>query len=129
MHNLYKLLNVERDATVETIAGAMERLTRQASALANTAPERSQQMRENIREVREFLLSGEEQRRRYDEQLQISDEQDRARAAAAAAADRPITLLDPELGSVVSNAVQLIRAGLYTAKASKIGKELDQQQP
>jgi curved DNA-binding protein CbpA len=121
--DLYEVLGVGRDATAEAITEAAERLTRQASALANTAPERSQQLRELIRAAKELLLAGDEQRRRYDEELRRSDEEERARAAAAAAAKRPLTLLDPALGPVVGNAVRIVRAGLYTPSASKVVQE------
>jgi hypothetical protein len=63
----YAYLRLAPGATAEDIQRAVERLSRQASALALTAPERSQLMRENIRAIKHDLLSGPEQRRQYDE--------------------------------------------------------------
>jgi len=65
----YETLGLEPDAPIGTIADAIERLSRQASALANTAPERSQQLRDRIRAMRQDLMSGPEARRRYDERI------------------------------------------------------------
>lgn len=64
--NWYAYLRLPRDATAQEIAGAVERLSRQASALSVTAPERSQLLRETIRAMKRDLLSGPENRRRYD---------------------------------------------------------------
>src|SRR5580700_6843887 len=50
----------------EQIAQAVERLSRQAAALAVTAPERSQRLRDTIRLIKRDLLSGQENRQRYD---------------------------------------------------------------
>lgn len=63
----YAYLRVPPDATTEQIEQAVERLSRQASALAATAPERSQQLRETIRSIKRDLLTGPESRQRYDE--------------------------------------------------------------
>jgi hypothetical protein len=63
----YAFLRLEPDATEEEITAAVERLSRQASALATTAPERSQQLRETLRSIKRDLLSGPESRQRYDQ--------------------------------------------------------------
>jgi Double zinc ribbon len=62
----YAFLNLPADAASEEIERAVERLSRQAAALAATAPERSQQLRDKIRAVKRDLLSGPESRARYD---------------------------------------------------------------
>ena len=63
----YAVLRLTPDASAEEIASAVERLSRQASALATTAPERSQQLRETLRSIKRDLLSGPENRQRYDQ--------------------------------------------------------------
>jgi Double zinc ribbon len=65
-HDWYAYLRLPSEATTEEIGHAVERLSRQASALAATAPERSQLLRETIRSIKRDLLSGPESRRRYD---------------------------------------------------------------
>lgn len=65
-NNWYALLRLSPAATDEEIQGAVERLSRQASALAATAPARSQLLRETIRSIKRDLLSGPTDRRRYD---------------------------------------------------------------
>lgn len=64
--NWYAYLRLSPGATVDEIQSAVERLSRQASALAATAPERSQSLRETIRSIKRDLLSGPENRQRYD---------------------------------------------------------------
>lgn len=73
----YSVLKVAPDATTEQIAEAVERLARQANALAITAPERARQLRDQVRAIKQDLLSGAESRQRYDDGLA-------ARAAADA---------------------------------------------
>jgi Double zinc ribbon len=75
----YAYLGLTRQAPEERIAQAVERLSRQATALAVTAPERSQRLRDTIRLIKRDLLSGLENRQRYDVAL-----------AAAAAAPGPL---------------------------------------
>jgi|GEM_PF-2121644 hypothetical protein len=65
----YSLLRVDPVATTEQISAAVERLSRQANALSITAPERARQLRDQIRTMKRDLLSGAEQRERYDHQL------------------------------------------------------------
>lgn len=65
----YSVLGLSPAASADEIAVAVERLSRQASALAVTAPERSQQLREVTRAIKRDLLSGLESRRRYDQSL------------------------------------------------------------
>jgi hypothetical protein len=62
----YAYLRLSPEATTEQIEQAVERLSRQAAALAVTAPERSQQLRETVRAIKRDLLSGPESRQRYD---------------------------------------------------------------
>ena len=64
--NWYAYLRLPPEATVDEIQSAVERLSRQASALAATSPERSQSLRETIRSIKRDLLSGPENRQRYD---------------------------------------------------------------
>lgn len=65
----YSVLGLESLASTEEITTAVERMSRQASALANTAPHRSQQLREVVRAIKRDLLSGAEARQRYDQSL------------------------------------------------------------
>src|SRR5215471_11897420 len=65
----YSLLGVAPDATAEQITAAVERLMRQANALSVTAPERAGQIRDQVRAIRQDLLAGADQRKRYDEGL------------------------------------------------------------
>lgn len=62
----YAYLGLSPQAPEEQIAQAVERLSRQATALAVTAPERSQRLRDTIRLIKRDLLSGQENRQRYD---------------------------------------------------------------
>lgn len=62
----YAYLRLSPDATTEQIEQAVERLGRQAAALAATAPERSQLLRETVRSIKRDLLSGPEAKQRYD---------------------------------------------------------------
>lgn len=64
--NWYVYLRLSPEAAVDEIQSAVERLSRQASALAATSPERSQSLRETIRSIKRDLLSGPENRQRYD---------------------------------------------------------------
>jgi hypothetical protein len=84
----YAFLNLPVNAASEEIERAVERLSRQAAALAATAPERSQQLRDKIRAVKRDLLSGPEPRARYDAGL--------AETAAAPAAPAPQPPLSPQ---------------------------------
>ncbi len=65
-NNWYAFLRLSPAAREDEIQSAVERLSRQASALAVTAPERSQSLREAVRAIKRDLLSGPESRRRYD---------------------------------------------------------------
>lgn len=91
----YSVLGLSPAASAEEIAVAVERLSRQASALAVTAPERSQQLREVSRAIKRDLLSGHDARRRYDQSL---------RAAEPAAPAPAAPLGAPPAGSPVSPA-------------------------
>ena len=62
----YAYLNIAPDAPTEQVEQAVERLSRQATALAVTAPERSQRLRDTVRSIKRDLLSGPEARARYD---------------------------------------------------------------
>lgn len=66
----YAYLRISPRAPEEQITQAVERLSRQAAALAVTAPERSQRLRDTIRLIKRDLLSGQENRQRYDLGLQ-----------------------------------------------------------
>ncbi len=63
-HDWFAYLQLPRDATTDDIEDAVERLSRQASALATTSPERSQLLRETIRAIKRDLLSGPDDRQR-----------------------------------------------------------------
>ena len=67
--NWYEVLGLTHDATDEELAEAAERLARQAAAIANTAPDRSQQLRDTVRSIRTDLLAGPAVRAHYDARL------------------------------------------------------------
>lgn len=81
----YAYLRLSQDATTSEITNAVERLSRQASALAATAPERSQSLRETIRAMKHDLLSGPENRRRYDARLRETAQPEHNPAATTTA--------------------------------------------
>jgi hypothetical protein len=81
----YAYLNIATDAPIEQVEQAVERLSRQATALAVTAPERSQRLRDTVRSIKRDLLSGPEARARYDA----------GRDAAATPTPVPISQLPP----------------------------------
>jgi hypothetical protein len=62
----YAYLKLTADTPTEQVEQAVERLSRQAAALAVTAPERSQRLRDTVRAIKRDLLSGPENRARYD---------------------------------------------------------------
>jgi len=65
----YGVLGLNQDATSEQITAAIERMARQANALSITAPERARRLRDELRAIKQDLLSGAEQRQRYDQKL------------------------------------------------------------
>jgi len=67
--NWYAVLGVDPAATTQQITAAVERLTRHANALSLTAPERARHLRDQVRAIKQDLLSGAEQRERYDQHL------------------------------------------------------------
>jgi hypothetical protein len=77
----YVLLGVQPTASREELTTAVERMSRQATALSVTAPERSRQLRDQIRAIKQDLLSGDAQRQLYDARRQ-RDAAERARFAA-----------------------------------------------
>ena len=85
----YAVLGVDADAPDADIAAAAERLSRQASALANAAPDRSQQLRDAVRSIRSDLLSGPAARARYDDRLAATREE------AAKAAEPTLSVAPP----------------------------------
>jgi curved DNA-binding protein CbpA len=79
----YAVLGVERSASADEIASAVEKLARTAAALAVTNPERSQQTRDHVRAIRRQLLSAPEVRRSYDQLLQQASQSEGPPARAA----------------------------------------------
>jgi Double zinc ribbon len=67
--NWYSILGVDPAATTEQITAAVERVARHANALSITAPERARNLRDQVRAIKRDLLSGTEQRERYDQHL------------------------------------------------------------
>ena len=65
----YAVLSLSAAASEAEIAAAVERLGRQAAALAVTSPDRSRDLRELARSIKQDLLSGPEARQRYDDRL------------------------------------------------------------
>jgi ARC6-like, IMS domain len=68
-NNHYAFLGLEPFASVEDVAAAVERVSKQANALANTNPARSQELREELRQIRYDLLTTDERRYTYDNAL------------------------------------------------------------
>jgi len=69
MRDWYEVLGIDPRAPDDQITAAIERLSRQASALANAAPERSQRLRDTVRLIRRDLQGTPDSRRGYDERL------------------------------------------------------------
>jgi rubrerythrin len=67
--NWYAVLGVDPAATTEQVTAAVERMARHANALSLTAPERARHLRDQVRAIKADLLSGTEQRERYDQHL------------------------------------------------------------
>lgn len=67
--NWYAVLSLGAAASEAEIAAAVELLGRRATALAVTSPDRSRELREIVRSIKQDLLSGPEARQRYDRAL------------------------------------------------------------
>lgn len=67
--NWYAVLSLSTTASEAEIAAAVELLGRRAAALAVTSPERSRELRDLARSIKQDLLSGPEARQRYDRAL------------------------------------------------------------
>jgi hypothetical protein len=65
----YRFLGLDAAASTVEIAAAVERVMKRAKAVTSTDPERSYQIRERLRRVKEDLLSGSERRAAYDRSL------------------------------------------------------------
>ena len=79
--NHYQIVGLEPTASREAIATALQRLSDQAAVLVYTSPQRSNELWERIRQIREDLLLDPEQRAAYDRSLLA------ARAAVPAGAE------------------------------------------
>jgi hypothetical protein len=91
----YAYLNIATDAPTEQIEQAVERLSRQATALAVTAPERSQRLRDTVRAVKRDLLSGPEARARYDADRDAAAQPPQVPSPAPAIIPPPPTAVPP----------------------------------
>jgi hypothetical protein len=112
MQNWYEVLGIAMGATDTVVDEAIERMSRQASALANTAPDRSQQMRDTLRAIKRDLRSDAEARFRYDEKLseakQVADSRERP---AHSAHESTVGFEDsnaPEIPSIVDAVISNI---------------------
>jgi hypothetical protein len=85
----YAYLSLTADTPTEQVEQAVERLSRQAAALAVTAPERSQRLRDTVRAIKRDLLSGPENRARYDAGLAAGGQAAGGPAAGAASVPQP----------------------------------------
>jgi len=85
----YAVLSLSADTSEAEIAAAVELLGRRAAALAVTAPDRSRELRDLARSIKQDLLSGPEARQRYDSGLAQP-------AAGTAAAAIPATRPGPD---------------------------------
>lgn len=115
--NLYEILSLGRDADDDAIRAAVERLTRQANALANTAPERSQQLWDHARAAKQTLLGGPTARDAYDRALQAAEQA----TAVAAISAQPLVSLDPLLPVALAHAAAFLRRGLYRTRPDPEG--------
>ncbi len=70
--NWYVKIGVTPTATEDEVRAAVEALSRKATAMANTAPERSQGLREQVRQIKATLLSGPTERAAYDATLAMT---------------------------------------------------------
>lgn len=105
----YGYLQIEPGATDEQIAVAVERLSRQATALATTAPERSQQLRETVRSIKRDLMSGPDSRQAYD---QTRSQQAAAPPSQPAPPAQPAPAAQPARGETVgSRLARFMRTG------------------
>ena len=68
----YAKLGLTSTATENEVRAAVEALSRKATAMANTAPERSQGLREQVRQIKLTLLSGPTERAAYDAALAMT---------------------------------------------------------
>jgi hypothetical protein len=93
----YTVLGISAQATAAEITTAVERLTRQATALSVTDPDRSRQLREQARDIKRDLLSGELERQRYDQSLG-SDLQIKHPPATGFPAGQPLATAPPASG-------------------------------
>jgi hypothetical protein len=112
----YAYLNIATDAPTEQVEQAVERLSRQAMALAVTAPERSQRLRDTVRSIKRDLLSGPEARTRYDAE----------RDATAAPPPAPPSQVQPIGGGpsaggerISARLVRFLRTGWTCAECGK----------
>ena len=82
--DFYAKLSVTTTATEDEVRAAVEALSRKATAMANTAPERSQGLREQVRQIKATLLSGPTERAAYDATLAATSSAPAASGAVAA---------------------------------------------
>ena len=82
----FEYLKLAPDAPAAQVEQSVERLSRQAAALAVTQPERSQQLRDNVRAIKRDLMSGPENRARYDAARAAADAKDEATTGVQAKA-------------------------------------------
>jgi ribosomal protein S27AE len=118
----YAYLNLAADTTVAEIEQAVERLSRQAAALAVTSPERSQRLRDTVRAVKRDLLSGPEARARYDASLADAAAADAATAADTPASQPPAASPPPPPGQpepISSRIMRFLRTGWTCAGCGK----------
>ena len=87
----YSVLGISAQATAQEITAAVERLTRQATALSVTDPDRSRQLREQARDIKRDLLSGDLERQRYDQSLASGLQVRHPPATASPASQSPAT--------------------------------------
>lgn len=91
LENHYQLLGIEPSAPLPTVQSALERLADQANRLAYTSPERSRELWELVRQIRDDLLSGSGRRQAYDASLQPSH----ASPVATLERPQPAPMLSP----------------------------------
>ena len=112
--NWYDVLHLTPQASPSEIADATERLARQGAALATTAPERSQHVRDTVRAIRADLLAGLDARARYDRRLE-----DAGASAGSTADDQPtVRYPDPPVAPAWSTSTPAPAQGQGTLDGS-----------
>lgn len=120
--NWYATLSLSTAASEAEIATAVELLSRRAAALAVTAPERSRELRDLTRSIKQDLLSGPEARQRYDRALAQQAATTAAATTAAATQPQSPAVRPPVQGSGIA---RFLRTGWVCSSCGTSGMPSD----